>query len=59
MIEEVNPKYKFAKSFASSIVEGAIHQHFLKDHLTTITNCNQNTSVTDFYIDLIEKTLNP
>jgi len=59
MIEEVNPKYKFTKSFASSIVEGAIHQHFLKDHLTTITNCNQNTSVTDFYIDLIEKTLNP
>ena len=38
MINEVNPDYAFAKSLASSIVEGALHQHFLKDHLKTITN---------------------
>lgn len=57
MIELVNSDYLFAKSLSSSIVEGALHQHFLKDHLTTITNCNQKTSVTEFYIDLIEKTL--
>lgn len=56
-IEEVNPDYVFAKSLASSIVEGSLHQHFLKDHLKTITNCNTDISVTDFYIDLIEKTL--
>jgi AcrR family transcriptional regulator len=57
MIGLVNPDYLFAKSLSSSIVEGALHQHFLKDHLTTITNCNQKISVTEFYIDLIEKTL--
>lgn len=57
IITEVNPEYSFAKSLASSIVEGALHQHFLKDHLTTITNCNETNSVTDFYIDLVEKTL--
>jgi AcrR family transcriptional regulator len=57
MITEVNPKYSFAKSLASSIVEGALHQHFLKDHLTTITNCNENNSPTDFYQNLIENTL--
>lgn len=57
MINEVNPDYKFAKSLASSIVEGALHQHFLKDHLKTITNCNEVNSPTDFYINLIENTI--
>ena len=55
MIEVVNPEYKFAKSLASSVVDGAMHQHFLKDHLKTITNCNDIVSPTDFYTDLIEK----
>ncbi len=55
MITTVNPDYYFAKSLASSIVEGALHQHFLKDHLKTITNCNETYSPTDFYINLIEK----
>jgi AcrR family transcriptional regulator len=57
MITEVNPNYSFAKSLASSIVEGALHQHFLKNHLKTITNCNTSVSPTDFYINLIENTL--
>lgn len=55
MITLVNPNYLFAKSLASSIVEGALHQHFLKDHLKTITNCNETVSPTDFYLDLVEK----
>jgi AcrR family transcriptional regulator len=55
MIALVNPNYLYAKSLASSIVEGALHQHFLKDHLKTITNCNETVSPTDFYLDLVEK----
>jgi hypothetical protein len=58
MIEAVNSDYTFSKSLASSIVEGALHQHFLKNHLKTITNCNQNVSPTEFYINLVTKTLN-
>lgn len=57
MINQVNPNYAFAKSLASSIVEGALHQHFLKDHLKTITNCNETISPTDFYINLTENIL--
>ena len=56
-ITEVNPNYTFAKSLASTVVEGALHQHFLKEHLKTITNCNETNTVTDFYIDLVAKTL--
>lgn len=59
IINEVNPEYPFAKSLASSVVEGALHQHFLKDHLKTITNCNDTQSPTAFYIHLLENTLRP
>ncbi|WP_396195334.1 TetR/AcrR family transcriptional regulator [Flavobacterium sp.] len=57
IIQEVNPEYAYAKSLSSSIVEGSLHQHFLKDHLKTITNCNENNSPTQFYIDLAQKIL--
>ena len=57
IIQEVNPEYPFAKSLASSIVEGSLHQHFLKKHLKTITNCDDNNSPTNFYLHLIENTL--
>jgi AcrR family transcriptional regulator len=57
IIAEVNPSYSYPKSLASSIVEGAMHQHFLKDHMQNITDCNETTSPTDFYFDLIEKLL--
>lgn len=57
MILEVNPDFRYSKSLASGIVEGSLHQHFLKDHFKTITDCNENTSPTDFYLYLIEKLL--
>lgn len=57
MIEAVNSNYPFSKSFASSIVEGSLHQHFLKNHLKSITNCSEIITATDFYINLVENTL--
>lgn len=57
MVEDVAPEYPFAKSLVSNIVEGSLHQHFLKNHLKTITNCNDTISPTDFYINLIENLL--
>jgi AcrR family transcriptional regulator len=57
LISEANPDYRYSKSLASSIVEGSLHQHFLKDHLKTITDCSNQVSPTDFYLDLIAKTL--
>lgn len=57
IIQEVNPNYAFAKSLASNIVEGALHQYFLKEHLKTITNCNEIINPTDFYLNLINNVL--
>lgn len=57
MIEQVNPEYPFSKTLASSIINGNLHQNFLKDHFTSITNLSQNTPITDFYSEIIVKLL--
>ncbi|SHG09872.1 transcriptional regulator, TetR family [Flavobacterium segetis] len=57
IINEVNPKYPFAKSLASTIVEGSLHQHYLAEHLQTITDCNETVTPTHFYISLVENVL--
>ena len=57
MIVDVNSDFKFAKSLASSIVEGALHQHFLSQHLKTITDCNDINSPSDFYLKVVTATL--
>lgn len=57
MIQDVNPNYKFAKTLASSIVEGSLHQHYLKEHFITITNASESDCLSEFYIDLTKKTL--
>lgn len=57
MAEEVNPKYPFLKSLVSLVVEGSLHQHFLKNHFKTITNCSENVTPTEFFTDLMLKQL--
>ncbi|MBP1840976.1 TetR/AcrR family transcriptional regulator [Formosa algae] len=57
IISEYNSKYPNALSLASTIVEGALHQHFIKNHFKSITNCNETHSPSEFYIDLTLKTL--
>lgn len=57
IVQEINPQYPFAKSLASTIVEGSLHQHFLNEHLKTITDCNEMTTVTSFYLDLTNRIL--
>ena len=57
IMQEVNPDYKYAKSLASSIVEGALHQQFIKWHFKTITSFKANENVSEFYIDLVKKVL--
>ncbi|OWP84606.1 TetR family transcriptional regulator [Flavobacterium davisii] len=57
IINEINPSYKYAKSLSSTIVEGALHQQFIKQHFKTITNFNEKDEVSDFFIDLAKKTI--
>lgn len=57
MIHEINPNYKFSLSLASTITEGSLHQHFLKDHFSTLTNCEKHKSTSQFFTDLVLKAL--
>lgn len=58
MLAALVPDYPYTKSFVSDMVEGALHQYFLSTHLKTITDCNENVSPTDYYIDLTKRLLN-
>lgn len=57
MILQINSRYKYAASLASTVVEAALHQNFLKDHFKSITDCNKSITPTLFLTDLVFKTL--
>jgi hypothetical protein len=57
IFNEINIDYMYKESLASTIVQGALHQHFLSLHLKTITNFNENIDKTNFYYELIMNTL--
>ncbi|MFC5045517.1 TetR/AcrR family transcriptional regulator [Aquimarina hainanensis] len=57
MITAVNPAYEFSSSLASTIIEGALHQHFLKEHFASLTDCSDKVSPTIFFTNLALKTL--
>lgn len=57
-IVAVRPKYSYPASLASTVVEGSLHQHFLKQHFPTITDCNATVTPTNFYKHLVFTSLN-
>jgi len=57
MIVAVKPDYAFASSLASTLIDASLHQHFLKDHFSSITDCNTSDDPTKFLSDLTINTL--
>lgn len=57
MISDVKPNYEFALSFASTILEGSLHQHFLNEHFPSITSCKNGKNPTNFFTNLVIQTL--
>lgn len=58
MITAVDTGYRYPLSLASTILEGSLHQYFLQEHFPTLTNCNTSINPTEFFTDLIFRTLN-
>ena len=52
-ISAVNDEYKYPLCLASNLVEGSLHQHFLSDHFSSITNCDEKITPSEFYSNLI------
>ncbi|MEN3322743.1 TetR/AcrR family transcriptional regulator [Mariniflexile soesokkakense] len=57
MIQNAQPNYAYASSLASTVIEGSLHQYFLKDHFPSITDCKSNTKPSDFFTNLTLNTL--
>lgn len=58
MIKEVSPEYPYPCSLASGILEGALHQSFLKEHFPQLTDCFEGSDVSEYFIHLTFNTLN-
>ncbi len=58
MIIGLRPDYPYPASLASTVVEGALHQHFLKSHFPSITDCNKQDPPPEFLNHLVFSTLN-
>ncbi|WP_396633122.1 TetR/AcrR family transcriptional regulator [Maribacter sp. R86514] len=58
MISEVDPNYKYPTSLASTILENGLHQHFLKEHFPSLTDCNSKVTPTQYLTHLVFNTLN-
>lgn len=57
MIVALDPDYPFPSSLASTILEGSLHQYFLREHFPMLTDCDDITTPTDYFMDLVFKTL--
>ncbi len=58
MITELDETYRYPTSLASTITEGALHQHFLRDHFSSLTDCDEKVTPTKYFIDLVFNSLN-
>ncbi len=58
MIAAVNRKYSYPSSLASTVLEGSLHQHFLLDHFSSLTDCQEHTDPTDYFKNLVFNCLN-
>lgn len=57
MITTVSPGYSFPTSLASNVLEGSLHQYFLREHFKSLTECTKSNSVTQYFTDLVFNTL--
>ncbi|MGS2726140.1 TetR/AcrR family transcriptional regulator [Psychroserpens sp. BH13MA-6] len=58
MITEVDASYPFPLSLASTVIEGSLHQHFLKNHFKSLTDCNDHMQPSEYFKHLVLKALN-
>ena len=57
MIKDVNADYKYPSSLASTVLEGSLHQHFLKGHFSSLTDCHADDDSTKYFLHLVSTTL--
>ena len=59
MIVVLDKDYPYPSSLASTVLEGSLHQYFLREHFPNLTDCNESVTPTQYFIDLVFRTLTP
>lgn len=59
MIVALDGDYPYPSSLASTVLEGSLHQYFLKEHFPMLTDCNQTTTPTQYFTDMVFRILKP
>lgn len=57
MINETNPDYPYSFSLATTIIDGALHQHFISMHFLSITDGKGEVSPSMYFKNLVIKVL--
>ncbi|WP_430429179.1 TetR/AcrR family transcriptional regulator [Maribacter litoralis] len=57
MIAEVDADYEYPTSLASTILENGLHQHYLREHFPSLTDCNERVTPTQYLTHLVFNTL--
>jgi len=57
IITLVDTTYKYPSSLASTILEGSLHQHFLRDHFISLTDCHKDDDATQYFLHLVFSSL--
>ena len=52
MISCLDKDYKYPSSLASTILEGSLHQNFLMDHFSSMTDCENDKDSTKYFLHL-------
>ncbi len=58
MILEVKSDYPYPSSLASTILEGSLHQFFLKEHFPSLTECSETILPSDYFTHMVLNVLN-
>lgn len=59
MIIMLDKDYPYPSSLASTVLEGSLHQYFLREHFPNLTDCNESVVPTQYFTDLVFRILNP
>lgn len=58
IITAVNGQYPYPSSLSSTVLEGTLHQYFLKEHFPQLTDCNEKVGPTQYFTHLVLNSLN-
>lgn len=57
LILEYDGDYLYPACLASTILEGSLHQYFLKEHFPALTECDEKISPSQFFIHMVFNSL--